>query len=59
MMVNEESTFLGTVNNSTATSEGSWLGGNKDRVTRTDEIRAEYRGAEGCRASSADSEGNW
>ena len=30
------------VNNLNATSEGFWLGGNKNRVTRTDEMRAEY-----------------
>ena len=30
------------VNNLKATSEGFWLGGNKNRVTRTDEMRAEY-----------------
>ena len=58
-MVNEHSTFLSTVNNLQATSEGFWFGGNKDRATRTDEMRAAYRGAESCRASSADSEGNW
>ena len=54
VMVNEESTFLSTVNNVKATSKGFWLGGNKDRVTRTDETRAECRGAESCRASSAE-----
>ena len=59
VMVNEEWNFifLSTHNSVKATTEGFWLGGNKDRVTRTDEMRAEYRGAESCRASSADSEG--
>ena len=42
-----------------ATSEGFWLGGNKNRVTRTDEMRTEYRGGESCRVSSADLEENW
>ena len=30
------------VNNLNATSEGLWLGGNKNRVTSTDEMRAEH-----------------
>ena len=30
------------VNNLKATSEGFWLGGNKNRVTSTDEMRAEH-----------------
>ena len=59
VMINEASTFLSTVNNLNAPSEGFLLGGDKVRATRTDEMRSESRGAEGCRASSADSEGNW
>ena len=46
------------VNKLKATSEGFWLGGNKNRVTRTDNMRAKYRGAESCRDSSADLEEN-
>ena len=59
--IRKETVFrnVSIVNNLNATSEGFWLGGNKDRVTRTDEMRAECRGAESCRASSADSDGNW
>ena len=41
-----------------ATSEGFWLRGNKNRVTRMDEMRGKYRGAESCRVSSADLEEN-
>ena len=58
--IRKETVFrnVSIVNNLKATSEGFWLGGNKNRVTRTDEMRTEYRGAESCRASSADLEEN-
>ena len=38
LMINNASTFLSTVDNLKVPSEGFWLGGNKGRVTRTDEI---------------------
>ena len=52
--IRKETVFrnVSIVNNLKATSEGFWLGGNKNRVTLMDEMRAEYRGAESCRASS-------
>ena len=38
VMINEASTLLFTAKNLKAPSEGFWFEGNKDRVTRTDEI---------------------
>ena len=38
VMINDASTFLSTVNNLKVPQEGFWLGGDKYRVTRTDEI---------------------
>ena len=54
--IRKETVFrnVSIVNNLKATSEGFWLGGNKNRVTRTDEMCAEYRDAESCRARPAD-----
>ena len=62
-IIRKETVFrnVSIVNNWKATSEGFWLGGNKNRVTRTDEMRTmrtEYRGTESCRVSSADLEEN-
>ena len=59
--IRKETVFrnVSIVNNLKATSEGFWLGRNTNRVTRTDEMRTEYRGAESCRVSSADLEENW
>ena len=56
--IRKETVFrnVSIVNNLKATSEGFWLGVNKNRVTHMDEMRAEYRGTESCRASSADVE---
>ena len=42
VMINEASTFLSTVNNLKAPPERFWLGGDKYRVTRTDEIPNAY-----------------
>ena len=54
--IRKETVFrnVSIVNNLKVTSEGFWLGGNKNRVTRTDDVRAEYRDSESCRASSTD-----
>ena len=40
--IRKETVFrnVSIVNNLKATSEGFWLGGNKNRVTRMDEVRA-------------------
>ena len=59
--IRKETVFrnVSIVNNLKATSEGFWLGVNKNRVARKDEMRAESRGTESCRASSADVEENW
>ena len=38
VIINDASTFLSTVNNLKVPLEGFWLGGDKYRVTRTDEI---------------------
>ena len=59
--IRKETVFrnVSIVNNLKATSEGFWLGGNKNRVTLMDEMRAEYRGAESCNASPVYLEENW
>ena len=56
--IRKETVFrnVSIVNNLKETSEEFWLGVNKNRVTRMDEMRAEYRGTESCRASSSDVE---
>ena len=58
--IKKETVFrnVSIVNNLKATSEGFGYGGNRNRVTRTSEMRTEYCGAESCRASSTDGR-NW
>ena len=38
MIINDASNFLSTVKNLKVQPEGFWLGGNKNRVTRTDDV---------------------